>query len=60
VVGGISPIGQRKQLPVVIDASALTLSRMHISAGRRGLELSLVPADLVRLAKARTAAIAKP
>ncbi len=59
VLGGISPIGQRKPLPVVIDTSALALPRMHISAGRRGLELSLVPADLVRLAKARTGAIAK-
>jgi Cys-tRNA(Pro)/Cys-tRNA(Cys) deacylase len=59
VLGGISPIGQRKQLPVVIDASALTLPLMHISAGRRGLELALVPADLVKLAKARTGAIAR-
>jgi Cys-tRNA(Pro)/Cys-tRNA(Cys) deacylase len=59
VVGGISPIGQRTPLPVVIDASALVLPRMHISAGRRGLELSIVPADLVRLAKARTGAIAR-
>ncbi len=59
VVGGISPIGQRKQLPVVIDASALTLPLMHVSAGRRGLELALAPADLVKLAKARTAPLAR-
>ncbi len=59
VLGGISPLGQRKQLPVVIDVSALALPRMHISAGRRGVELALTPMDLVRLAKARTAAISR-
>lgn len=59
VLGGISPLGQRKQLPVVLDASALDLPRMYCSAGRRGLELSLAPQDFVKLAKARTARIAR-
>ena len=60
VVGGISPLGQRKPLPLVLDASALDLPRIHVSAGRRGLELALAPADLVKLAKARTGRIARP
>lgn len=59
VVGGISPLGQKKSLPVVLDASALSLPRVHISAGRRGLELALAPHDLLTLAKARTGAIAR-
>ena len=60
VLGGISPLGQRKTLPLVLDESALGLPRMHVSAGRRGLELALAPADFVKLAKARTARIARP
>ena len=60
VVGGISPLGQRKPLPLVLDASALDLPRMHISAGRRGLELALAPSDFVKLARARTARISRP
>lgn len=59
VLGGISPLGQRKQLPVVLDASALELERMYCSAGRRGLELALAPSDFVKLAKARTARLAR-
>jgi Cys-tRNA(Pro)/Cys-tRNA(Cys) deacylase len=60
VLGGISPLGQRKALPLVLDASALELPRMHVSAGRRGLELALAPADFVRLSRASTARIARP
>ena len=59
VVGGISPLGQKKQLPVVVDASALAFERVHVSAGRRGLELSLAPMDLVKLARGRTGPIAR-
>lgn len=59
VLGGISPLGQRKQLPVVLDTSALDLECMHISAGRRGLELAMAPSDFVKLARARTARIAR-
>ncbi len=58
VAGGISPLGQRKRLPVVIDSSALALATMFCSAGRRGLEIELAPADLIRVAEARVAAIA--
>lgn len=57
VRGGISPLGQRKRLPTVVDSSALALQLMYVSAGRRGLQVSLAPADLVRLTTARTADI---
>ncbi len=59
VLGGISPLGQKKRLPVVIDGSALGLERIYVSAGRRGLEIAIAPMDLVRLANARTGRIAK-
>lgn len=59
VAGGISPLGQKKRLPMIVDASALALARVHVSAGRRGLEIELAPADLLRLCGARTAAIAR-
>ena len=49
VAGGISPLGQRKQLPTVLDESALGFETIHVSAGRRGLELELAPADLLAL-----------
>lgn len=52
IVGGISPIGQKKALPTVIDDSARSLERMHVSAGRRGLEIALAPADLATLTRA--------
>jgi Cys-tRNA(Pro)/Cys-tRNA(Cys) deacylase len=57
VIGGISPLGQRKQLPTVVDDSALTWDRVLCSAGRRGLEVALAPADLIRLTNASTADI---
>ncbi len=53
VVGGISPLGQRRRLPVIVDASALEHDGVHVSAGRRGLEIELDPRDLVRLTDAR-------
>lgn len=60
VVGGISPLGQRKPLKTVIDASALLHTTVYVSAGRRGVELALAPMDLVHLTKARTAEIGRP
>jgi Cys-tRNA(Pro)/Cys-tRNA(Cys) deacylase len=57
VAGGISPVGQRKRLPVVIDASAMAFGTVFCSGGRRGLEIELAPADLVRAAKATVASI---
>ncbi|HEV8568644.1 MAG TPA: Cys-tRNA(Pro) deacylase [Actinoplanes sp.] len=57
VRGGISPLGQRKRLPTVVDDSAQDLDRMYVSAGRRGLQVSLAPADLVRLTAAGVAPI---
>lgn len=59
VVGGISPLGGRKRLPAVVDDSALALDRIYVSGGRRGLDISLAPADLVRLTGASTAPIGK-
>jgi Cys-tRNA(Pro)/Cys-tRNA(Cys) deacylase len=60
VVGGISPVGQRRRLPVVIDASVLEFPTVYCSGGRRGLEIELTPADLVRAANATVARIARP
>lgn len=58
VAGGISPLGQRRALPTVVDATAEGFATIFVSAGRRGLQVELAPADLVRLTKGRFAAIA--
>ena len=58
VLGGISPLGHRSRLPVVIDATADAFPTVYCSAGRRGLEVELAPADLVRLTNAVVAGIA--
>jgi Cys-tRNA(Pro)/Cys-tRNA(Cys) deacylase len=58
VAGGISPLGHRKRLRVVVDSSATSHETIFCSAGRRGLEIELAAADLVRLADAVVAPIA--
>jgi Cys-tRNA(Pro)/Cys-tRNA(Cys) deacylase len=57
VLGGISPLGQRKLLPTIVDESALSFETIFVSGGRRGLELELAPADLVRLTDAEVRSI---
>ena len=59
VLGGISPLGQRKALPTVVDETALSFATVMVSAGRRGLQVELAPTELVRLTRARTAAIGR-
>jgi Cys-tRNA(Pro)/Cys-tRNA(Cys) deacylase len=59
VVGGISPLGMKRRLPTVVDETALLLDVVYVSGGRRGLEIALAPADLVRLAGASVAPIAR-
>ncbi|WP_265522203.1 Cys-tRNA(Pro) deacylase [Oerskovia flava] len=60
VVGGISPLGQRQRLRTVLDASAGDHDVVYVSGGRRGLDVGLAPADLVRLTGAVTAPVARP
>jgi Cys-tRNA(Pro)/Cys-tRNA(Cys) deacylase len=57
VRGGISPLGQRKRLPTVVDATAAEHETIYVSAGRRGLQVELSPHALVRLTAATLAAI---
>ncbi|MGV9872976.1 Cys-tRNA(Pro) deacylase [Streptomyces cellulosae] len=59
VRGGISPLGQRKKLPTVLDASATRHETICVSAGRRGLEVELAPADLANLTSAVLAPIGR-
>jgi Cys-tRNA(Pro)/Cys-tRNA(Cys) deacylase len=60
VVGGISPLGQRRRLPTTIDESALEHATILVSAGRRGLQMELDPRELVRLLGAEVRRIARP
>ena len=59
VVGGISPVGQRRPHPTVVDESALAFETVFVSGGRRGLDLELAPADLLRVTSATTARIGR-
>ncbi len=58
VVGGISPLGGRKKLPALLDASALAHATILVSAGQRGLQMELSPNDLLRSTAATTADLA--
>lgn len=57
VLGGVSPLGQKKQLKTVIDKSAENFETVFVSAGRRGLDIELHPADLAKLTRASFAEI---
>ncbi|KLV01420.1 hypothetical protein ABT56_22325 [Photobacterium aquae] len=59
IVGGISPLGQKKRLPTFLDQSAQQFDTICVSAGRRGLEIELAPADLLLLTGGQMAAVAK-
>jgi Cys-tRNA(Pro)/Cys-tRNA(Cys) deacylase len=59
VVGGISPVGQKTALRTVLDASAEAYSTIFVSGGRRGFDIELAPADLLRATSGTTAAIAR-
>ncbi|MEZ5095142.1 MAG: Cys-tRNA(Pro) deacylase [Nocardioides sp.] len=60
VAGGISPLGQRRSLPTVVDESVLAHPVVYVSAGRRGLDLGIAPKDLVRACGAKVAPIRRP
>ncbi|USQ82172.1 Cys-tRNA(Pro) deacylase [Ornithinimicrobium faecis] len=59
VVGGISPLGQKKALPTVLDATASAFATVFVSGGKRGFDLELSPEDLVRLTRGTLAAISR-
>jgi Cys-tRNA(Pro)/Cys-tRNA(Cys) deacylase len=59
VVGGISPLGQRRPLRTVVDETALTHRTVYVSGGRRGFDLGLSPTDLIRATDAISAPIAR-
>lgn len=59
VLGGISPVGQKRALPTVVDASAELFDVVYVSGGRRGFDIGLAPADLVRVTGAVLADIAR-
>ncbi|HPE59193.1 MAG TPA: Cys-tRNA(Pro) deacylase [Thiolinea sp.] len=59
VLGGISPLGQKKKLPTVLDTSALAFDTIFVSGGRRGLEIELTPATLLSLCQASTAVLCR-
>ena len=57
VVGGISPLGQKRLLPTVLDESAELFDEIYVSGGRRGLDIAVAPADLIDLLRAVVAPI---
>lgn len=59
VAGGISPVGQKRRLRTVLDASALDQPTIYVSGGRRGLDLEIDPADLVAITEAITTRLSR-
>ncbi len=57
VLGGVSPLGQKKPLPTVLDSSAESFHEIHVSAGKRGLEIAMAPTDLLALTAGQLATI---
>ena len=60
MLGGISPVGQRRALPTFLDESAVLLETVYVSGGRRGLDIGLAPDDLLAVTGGSYAAIARP
>jgi Cys-tRNA(Pro)/Cys-tRNA(Cys) deacylase len=59
ILGGVSPLGQKKLLPTVLDTSAENFAQIYVSAGKRGLEITLAPKDLLTLTSGISASIAQ-
>lgn len=59
VLGGVSPLGQKKALPTFVDSSAESFTTIYVSAGRRGLEIELAPQDLLKLTRGKFAELSR-
>ncbi|MGO4360177.1 Cys-tRNA(Pro) deacylase [Terrabacter sp. 2TAF16] len=59
VVGGISPVGQKRALPTVLDETAYGFGTVYVSGGRRGFDIGLAPEDLASVTRARRARIGR-